>query len=58
LSLALQGVAEDYLSVPEKLIRGRADVFDDLTEQQRRDVSTTVDRNRRSTTVGMAELLV
>jgi hypothetical protein len=46
------------LSVPEKLIRSGSNVFDDLAEQERRDVAAAVGRNSRTPTVWMSELLV
>jgi hypothetical protein len=42
----------------QKLFWGDADVLDDLAKQERRDVTSAVDRNCRVATVRMAELLV
>ena len=42
----------------EKLVRRQPHVFDDLTQEDRRDVAATMDRNRCATTIGMRELLM
>ena len=42
----------------EKLVRRQPHIFDDLTQEDRRDVAATMDRNRCATTIGMCELLM
>jgi len=44
--------------MPEELIHGQINVFDDLAKQDRRDVVAGMERNRRATSVRMAKLLV
>jgi len=44
--------------MPEKLLRSRANVFDDLAEQEGRDVASAMYWNSRAATVWMSELLV
>ena len=46
------------LSVPEKLLRGHARVFDDLAEQEGGDVASAMYRNGRATTIWVPKLLV
>ena len=43
---------------PQELIRCNANVLRNLAEQGRRDVATSVEGNRRPSTISMAELLV
>jgi hypothetical protein len=43
--------------VLEQFIKRDADVFADLTEQDRGDISTLMKRNRCAATCGIAELL-
>jgi hypothetical protein len=46
------------LSVPEKLLRSRANVSDDLAEQEGGEVASAMHWNSRATTVWVPELLV
>ncbi len=51
------GAAVD-LSVPEELLWSRANVFDDLAEQEGGDVASAMHWNGRAATVWVPELLV
>jgi hypothetical protein len=55
--LLADGAADD-LSVPEKVFRSRANVFDDLAEQEGGDIASAVHRNGRPSTVRVPKLLV
>ena len=46
------------LTIPEKLLRGRSNVLDDLEEQEGSDIASAVYRNGRATAVRVSELLV
>ena len=46
------------LTVPQKLLQGDADIFGDLTQQNRRDIASGMKWNGRASSVGMTELLV
>jgi hypothetical protein len=45
-------------SVPEKLLRCRTYVLDDLAEQEGGDIASAMDRNGRAPSVWMSNLLV
>jgi hypothetical protein len=55
--LLADGAADD-LSVPEKVFRSRANVLDDLAEQEGGDIASAVHRNGRPSTVRVPKLLV
>jgi len=43
---------------PQKLLRRNCDIFDNLAEKKRRNITATVKWNRSSASIGMAVLLV
>jgi hypothetical protein len=53
------GIRSTFLAVtPEEILRGQPDVLDDLAEEDRRHLPTTVKGNGGLPAVGMAGLLV
>ena len=50
--------ADPVSPLREKFLRCDADILENLSKQRRRHISTGVQRNRRFSSIGMAELLV